>query len=137
MQSDVASECQILLLGSQHLEARVGANSLVKGYPKTDTENPIFLYSIDNNNVTLPNELDLPKFPSFPSSISVENDASLAKIACRYKYDLHVCKAWLRLVARVGNLLGYRCNVLFSRTEIVLIAHTECKLIFRPWPCEN
>lgn len=28
----------------------------------------------------LPQQLDLPKFPVFPSNVSVENDASLAKV---------------------------------------------------------
>lgn len=88
-QTDVQPQFQILLLGSQHLEERVGVNSFVKGYPPTDAESPIFLYATDNNNVTLPAELDLPKFPSFPNSISVENDASLAKVACSVG---HECK---------------------------------------------
>lgn len=102
VQSDVQPESQILLLASQHLEARVGINSLVKGYPPTDAENPIFLYSIDNNNVTLPIELDLPKFPSFPNSISVENDASLAKVACSVG---HECKRRVENYSRMDVLM--------------------------------
>lgn len=101
-QSDVQPESQILLMGSQHLEARVGINSLVKGYPPTDAESPIFLYSIDNNNVTLPVELDLPKFPSFPNSISVENDASLAKVACSVG---HECKRRVESYSRMDMLM--------------------------------
>lgn len=50
-------------------------------FPETDTQSPIFLYSKDNNNVQLPNQLDLPKSPVFPNSVSVENDASLAKVS--------------------------------------------------------
>lgn len=102
VQTDVQPESQILLMVSQHLEARVGINSLVKGYPPTDAENPIFLYSIDNNNVTLPVELDLPKFPSFPNSISVENDASLAKVACSVG---HECKRRVESYSRMDVLM--------------------------------
>lgn len=102
VQSDVQPESQILLLTSQHLEARVGINSLVKGYPPTDAENPIFLYSIDNNNVILPIEMELPKFPSFPNSISVENDASLAKVACSVG---HECKRRVESYSRMDTLM--------------------------------
>jgi TANK-binding kinase 1 len=80
LQTEVANDSQLLLLGNEHLEVRVGVDTAVRGYPKTDHENPIMLYSVDNNNVTLPAELELPKFPTFPSGVSVENDASLAKV---------------------------------------------------------
>lgn len=60
----------------------------VRGYPDTDTENCLTLYSIENNNVTLSPELDLPKFPVFPSAVSVENDASLAKVACSVGHEI-------------------------------------------------
>lgn len=53
---------------------------LANGFPETTTESPIFLYSNDDNNVQLPQQLELPKFPVFPSNVSVENDASLAKV---------------------------------------------------------
>lgn len=102
LQSDVQPESQILLLGNQHLETKVGMNTLVKGYPPTDMNNPIFLYSIDNNNVTIPVELDLPKFPTFPNAISVENDASLAKVACSVG---HECKRRLENYARMDSLV--------------------------------
>lgn len=78
----------------------------VRGYPKTDTETPLMLFSIENNNVSLPAELELPKFPSFPNIVSVENDASLAKvfmvlilfIVFFYKYILVGCLLrWSRM----------------------------------------
>lgn len=102
MQTDVQPESQILLLENEHLEAKVGANSLVKGYPPTETEAPIFLYSSDNNNVTVPPELELPKFPTFPNSVSVENDASLAKVACSVG---HECKRRVESYSRMDNLM--------------------------------
>lgn len=83
LQTDVMPESQILILNNQDMEEKVGTNSLVKGFPPTDAATPVFLYSIDNNNVTIANEMDMPKFPTFPNAVSVENDASLSKIACR------------------------------------------------------
>lgn len=87
VQTKVESESQILILAHSHLEAKVGANSLVKGYPTTSTDAPIFLYSIENNNVTVQPELELPKFPTFPNAVSVENDASLSKMACSVGHE--------------------------------------------------
>lgn len=84
------------------MEAKVGAQSLAKGYPETTTETPIFLYSTDNNNVTVPAELDLPKFPTFPNSVSVENDASLAKVACSVG---HECKRRVETYSRIDLLM--------------------------------
>lgn len=102
LQTDVQTESQILLLANEHLESKVGANSVVKGYPPTVTDEPIFLYSTDNNNVTLPAELEMPKFPIFPISVSVENDASLAKVACSVG---HECKRRVETYTRIDSLM--------------------------------
>lgn len=102
LQSDVQPESQILLLASDHFEATVGANTLVKGYPTTDSDRPIFLYSTDNNNVVLPPELELPKFPTFPNTVSVENDASLAKVACSVG---HECKRRIESYSKMDHLM--------------------------------
>lgn len=102
VQTDVQPESQILIFGNQHLETKVGTNSLVKGYPPTTTESPIFLYSIDNNNVTIPHELDLPKFPTFPNAVSVENDASLSKLACSVG---HECKRRIEMYSCMDQLM--------------------------------
>lgn len=102
LQSDVMPESQILILNSQDMEEKVGTNSLVKGFPPTTAADPIFLYSIDNNNVTIPNELDLPKFPTFPNSVSVENDASLSKMACSVG---HECKRRIEMYSRMDQLM--------------------------------
>ncbi|XP_019550623.1 serine/threonine-protein kinase TBK1 [Aedes albopictus] len=88
-QTKVPHNAQLLLLEAEEFELRVGVNSSARGYPTTTTDNPVMLFNIENNNVTLPGELDLPKFPSFPSGVSVENDASLAKVACSVG---HECK---------------------------------------------
>ncbi|EDW75715.1 uncharacterized protein Dwil_GK15052 [Drosophila willistoni] len=89
IQTEVPLEKQILLFNNEHLEKRVTPRTIVKAFPATTTEQPIFLYSNDDNNVQLPNQLDLPKFPVFPPNVSVENDASLAKQACSVG---HECK---------------------------------------------
>lgn len=104
VQTDVLPESQILILGNQHLEEKVGQNTLVRGYPTTNAENPIFLYSIDNNNVTIPSELDLPKFPTFPNAVSVENDASLSKLACSVG---HECKRRIETYSRMDQLVKF------------------------------
>lgn len=80
LQTDVPSESQLLLYEDEHIERNIGTNTAIRGYPTTINQKPIMMYSIENNNVALPNELELPKFPSFPAGVSVENDASLAKV---------------------------------------------------------
>ncbi|XP_033163434.1 serine/threonine-protein kinase TBK1 [Drosophila mauritiana] len=89
MQTEVPLEKQILLFNNEHLEKKVTPRTIAKAFPATTTEQPIFLYSNDDNNVQLPQQLDLPKFPVFPPNVSVENDASLAKSACSVG---HECK---------------------------------------------
>lgn len=102
LQTDVMPESQILILSNQDMEEKVGTNSLVKGFPQTDAENPIFLYSVDNNNVTIPTELDMPKFPIFPNAVSVENDASLSKMACSVG---HECKRRIEMYSHMDQLM--------------------------------
>lgn len=102
LQTDVMPESQILILNSQDLEEKISSNSLVKGFPPTSAEAPIFLYSIDNNNVTIPSELDMPKFPTFPNAVSVENDASLSKMGCSVG---HECKRRIEMYGRMDALM--------------------------------
>lgn len=102
LQCDVQPESQILLMANDHVETIVGANTLIKGYPSIDSELPMFLYSTDNNNVVLPAELELPKFPTFPNTVSVENDASLAKIACSVA---HECKRRIETYSKMDHLM--------------------------------
>lgn len=118
LQTDVKTESQILLLDNEHLEDKVGANSHVSSYPPTTAENPIFLYSTDNNNVTVPAELELPKFPTFPNSVSVENDASLAKVGCSVG---HECKRRIETYSKMDHLmkLGVQQFIEMLRTTLV------------------
>ncbi|XP_024940050.1 serine/threonine-protein kinase TBK1 isoform X3 [Cephus cinctus] len=88
-QSDVPAHAQILLLGEITLTSLVEESTPGKGYPTTTHDRPVMLFSRENNNVILPVESELPKFPVFSNLVSVENDASQAKVACSVG---HVCK---------------------------------------------
>lgn len=102
LQTDVNPDSQLLLYDDEHLEDRVGANSAVRGYPPTSIFKPIMLLSVDNNNVSLPKELELPKFPTFPAGVSVENDASLAKVSCSVG---HECKRRVEQFSKIDTLI--------------------------------
>lgn len=49
-------------------------------YPETTPEEPLMLFNKNNNNVSMAPEPDPPKFPVFSNIVSVENDASQAKV---------------------------------------------------------
>lgn len=51
-----------------------------KEYPDTTAEEPLMLFNKNNNNVSMAPEPEVPKFPVFPNIVSVENDASQAKV---------------------------------------------------------
>lgn len=121
LQTEVQPESQILLIGNEELEAKVGANSTVRGYPLTGTEQPIFLYSTDNNNVTVPMELELPKFPIFSNTVSVENDANLAKVGCSVG---HECKRRVENYSRMDSLMKIGVQQFIEMLRVNL-----CKLL--------
>lgn len=102
LQTDVNPDNQLLLFDDEHLEDKVGANTAVRGYPPTTIFTPIMLLSADNNNVSLPKELELPKFPTFPTGVSVENDASLAKVSCSVG---HECKRRIENFSKIDTLI--------------------------------
>lgn len=88
-QTDIAPNSQILLFRDAFLTSIVEESTPGKGYPDTSEDKPLMLFSKENNNVILPVDSELPKFPVFANLVSVENDASQAKIACSVGY---VCK---------------------------------------------
>lgn len=108
-QTDVAPNNQILLLKDRPLLDVVDENTPGRGYPKIDEECPIMLLSKDNNNVIPPLENPLPDFPSFPNLVSVENDASIAKIACSVG---HECKRRIEKLAQTSRLNGLCVEVM-------------------------
>lgn len=117
LQTDVNPDSQLLLFDEEHLEERVGANSAVRGYPETTILKPIMLFSIDNNNVSLPKELDLPKFPTFPAGVSVENDASLAKVSCSVG---HECKRRVENYTKMDTLIQSGIERLIGLLKVTL-----------------
>lgn len=108
-QTDMPLEKQILLFKQSHLldELQNGTNAV--SYPITELTNPVFLYSKENNNVTMMPESDISKFPSFPNIVSVETDASLAKTACSIG---HVCKRRIEKLSRCSKLAHDSVNTL-------------------------
>lgn len=88
-QTGISSENQILLLKQNLLTDLINENCRASGYPATTEKEPLILYSKDNNNVEIVPELNLPDSPEFQNIVSVENDASQAKVAASLG---HVCK---------------------------------------------
>lgn len=88
-QTSINPQTQILLLGEDPLSTVVDDSTPGKGYPSTTPDNPILLLSRENNNVSMPLETELPKFPVFGNLVSVETDASQAKASCSVG---HECK---------------------------------------------
>lgn len=117
LQTDVNPDNQLLLFDDEHLEEKVGANTAVRGYPKTSIFKPIMLFSIENNNVSLPKEFELPKFPSFPAGVSVENDASLAKAACSVG---HECKRRVENFSKMDSLIQSGIERLIGLLKVTL-----------------
>lgn len=103
LQTEVNPDSQLLLYGEEHLEDQVTPNTSIKGYPETAIFNPIMLFSIENNNVCLQKDQELPKFPSFPVGVSVENDASMAKLACSVG---HECKRRIQNYSKMDTLIN-------------------------------
>ncbi|XP_049288700.1 serine/threonine-protein kinase TBK1 [Anopheles funestus] len=102
-QTDVPQASQLLLLENELFATKVDANTSARGYPPTEANNPVMLFNIENYNVILPTEWDLPKFPTFPNGISVENDASLAKVACSVG---HECKRRVESMSLLDTLMN-------------------------------
>ncbi|XP_053674907.1 inhibitor of nuclear factor kappa-B kinase subunit epsilon [Anopheles nili] len=102
-QTDVPQVSQLLLLDNELFATKVDANTSARGYPPTEAVNPVMLFNIENYNVILPTEWDLPKFPTFPNGISVENDASLAKVACSVG---HECKRRVENLSLLDTLMN-------------------------------
>ncbi|KYN27147.1 PREDICTED: inhibitor of nuclear factor kappa-B kinase subunit epsilon [Trachymyrmex cornetzi] len=100
-QTEIMPHAQILLLGEIPLTNLVEESTPGKGYPNTNNDKPLMLFSRENNNVVLPTETELPKFPVFANLVSVENDASQAKVACSVG---HVCKRRIDKLALCSKL---------------------------------
>ncbi|XP_008203915.1 inhibitor of nuclear factor kappa-B kinase subunit epsilon [Nasonia vitripennis] len=100
-QTNIPSRSQILLKGQVPILQLIEESTPGRGYPLTSIDEPLFLYSRENNNVVIPSETELPKFPVFASLVSVETDASQAKSACSVG---HECKRRIDKIARCSKL---------------------------------
>lgn len=109
-QTDVVAENQIIFYKETHLSNEIVDISTC--FPNTELDKPILLFSKENNNVTLTTDGgDIPKFPSFPNLVSIENDASLAKTACSVG---HVCKRRIEKLSR-SSYLTYESVRIFTK----------------------
>lgn len=108
-QTNVAPHKQILLLKDRPFLDVIDENTPGRGYPKIEEECPIMLLSKDNNNVVTASENPLPDFPKFPTLVSVENDASIAKVACSVG---HECKRRIEKLAQTSRLNGLCVEVM-------------------------
>ncbi|XP_060805401.1 inhibitor of nuclear factor kappa-B kinase subunit epsilon [Amyelois transitella] len=102
-QTSVVGESQILLHKETLLLSVVDDTTLGKNYPETTAEEPLMLFNKNNNNVNMPPEPDIPKFPVFPNIVSVENDATQAKTACSVG---HVVRRRVELLCQASRLCG-------------------------------
>ncbi|KAL7300519.1 hypothetical protein TKK_0006518 [Trichogramma kaykai] len=100
-QTNIPPRSQIILKNNTSLLHHIEESTPGKGYPETSLEEPFFLFSRENNNVIVPIENEIPKFPTFASLVSVEADASLAKTACSVG---HECKRRINKMARCSKL---------------------------------
>lgn len=103
-QTQITTENQIILLKETVLRDLVDENSRAEGYPLTTEQEPLILFSKENNNVDIDSELELPKFSEFQNVVSVDNDASKAKDACSLGY---VCKRRIEKAALHCTLINY------------------------------
>ncbi|BES90216.1 serine threonine-protein kinase [Nesidiocoris tenuis] len=100
-QTDVPAKNQIILFDNKHILQIVSESLPGKLYPDSSDDDPFFLFSNEYNNVTVPIETEHLKLPSFPTSVNVEHDASLAKTICSIG---HVCKRRIEKLCLASRL---------------------------------
>lgn len=122
-QTDVAPTNQILLYRESVLLSLIEDLPAGHSYPVTHEDKPLMLLSKENNNVTLASEGDIPKFPSFPTLVSVETDASLAKTCCSVG---HACKRRVEKLSQC-SLLIHTCVEQFTAVVTKDLKEVEAK----------
>ncbi|KAB0789972.1 hypothetical protein PPYR_04663 [Photinus pyralis] len=124
-QTNIAPNHQILLFKQDLFVDVVGLNTRSGGYPTTTEEDPLIVFNEENNNIVPLPDLELPKFPEFPTLVSVENDASQAKLACSIG---HICKRRVEKLSRSSNLI-HKAAKYFMRfiTFELKNLHTKCQ----------
>ncbi|GLV39729.1 I-kappaB kinase epsilon [Carabus blaptoides fortunei] len=101
-QTEIPAENQILIKKDTLFLNIVEESMPARGYPVTKPDEPLLLFSKENNNIALNTEPDIPKFPVFPNLVSVENDATQAKQACSVG---HVCKRRVEKLSYCSKLI--------------------------------
>jgi TANK-binding kinase 1 len=122
-QTDVAPTNQILLYQESVLSSLIEDLPAGQLYPVTHEDKPLMLLSKENNNATLALEGDMPKFPSFPTLVSVETDASLAKTCCSVG---HACKRRIERLSQC-SLLIHACVQQFTTVVTKDLKDVEAK----------
>jgi TANK-binding kinase 1 len=122
-QTDVAPANQILLYQDSLLLTFMENSTAGQSYPMTQEDEPLMLFSKENNNVTLASEGDMPKYPSFPDRMSIETDASLAKMCCSVG---HAYKRRAEKLSRC-SLLIHACVEQFTALVIKDLKNVEAK----------
>ncbi|XP_059478368.1 serine/threonine-protein kinase TBK1 [Neocloeon triangulifer] len=78
-QSAILPQHQILLLNNMQVKA--------ENWPvKTSREKPLILFHRENNNVSVVDAGEVPKFPSFQMPVNLEADATVSKSCCAIGY---------------------------------------------------
>lgn len=126
-QTEIQPDNQILIFRNLIFLLVVEENMPARGYPKTSIDEPIMLYSKENNNIYLNTDSDTPKFPVFPNLVSVENDATQAKTACSVG---HVCKREVERLSQSSQLMQ-ACVDNFTNlvTKDLTKLHEKCRHI--------
>lgn len=124
-QTNISANHQILLFKQDLFIDVVGSNTRSGGYPSTTDDDPLILFDKENNNIIPLSELELPKFLEFPTLVSVENDASQAKLACSIG---HMCKRRIEKISRSSNLI-HKAAKYFMRyiTAELRKLHNKCQ----------
>ncbi|KAK2717045.1 serine/threonine-protein kinase TBK1-like isoform X2 [Artemia franciscana] len=118
-QTEVIPASQLMLFRENLYTEFVRSDTPVSEYPVTSKQTPIILYNKDNNNVTFTSDNDMPKFPQFPPSLSVESDASTAKAMCSVAY---IIKRKVVQFAETSILMHYSVDMLTTVINLQLRA---------------
>nr|CAG4641488.1 EOG090X01SN [Eurycercus lamellatus] len=91
-------------------------------FPLTDINNPLYLFNRENNNIAYTRETGTLKFPPFSSAVSVENDASVAKLCCSVGFQIkrrieEASRAYKLMHSAVENLTSCLLNQLQTLTR--------------------
>ncbi|TRY61517.1 hypothetical protein TCAL_11508 [Tigriopus californicus] len=129
-QTGVDPAKQLLLFQSNFLTHSVEPVTPGTSYPDTSQNEPIVLFSKENNNITLGIEKEVPSFPALPNLVSVENDATLAKSACAvgYAYRRKI-EAYSRCSEVIDKAVKMLVEVISTQLEKLLEISEKCKAL--------